>query len=149
MQVLENPNEGINVFHLFFRMLQVGYVHNKGDFGLLICVFSQPVHKQYVPQIKVDGADSEETLLWYTPSSESFSNVWVSDYITDTSVSFSKFIFSPRACRNAHSIGVLSLFLFPSTLCRHYEVHTSSQFTHKHPYVHCINVSASKNFSLL
>lgn len=59
------------------RMLQVGYMHCNDDIGTLICVFSQPVPKQDVPKVKVDGAEYDETLLWYAPNNENFSSVWV------------------------------------------------------------------------
>ncbi|XP_045610595.1 geranylgeranyl transferase type-2 subunit alpha [Procambarus clarkii] len=59
------------------RMLQVGYVRNKGDTGQLICVFSQPVPRTEVPLVRVDGSESDENLLWYSPICEQFSSVWV------------------------------------------------------------------------
>lgn len=59
------------------RMLQVGYVRNKENAGLLICVFSQPVLETEVALVRVDGSDSDEPLLWYTPNNEKYSYVWV------------------------------------------------------------------------
>ncbi|KAG7172086.1 Geranylgeranyl transferase type-2 subunit alpha-like [Homarus americanus] len=61
------------------RMLQVGYVRYKGDSGLVICVFSQPVPQRAVPFIRLNGADSDETLIWYAPNDEDYSNVWVAE----------------------------------------------------------------------
>lgn len=71
------------------RILQVGYIRNKGESGLLICVFSQPVPQQEVPHVVVDAAEASENLVWYAPNSDKYSYVWVSAF------SFSYFFSTP------------------------------------------------------
>lgn len=60
-----------------FRVLQVGYVRNKGDSGILICVFSQPVPQQEVPHVIVDDVEATD-LSWFSPTGDNYSHVWVS-----------------------------------------------------------------------